>query len=133
METTKVGDKYRGLYVYFGAHLSCHKARIKFFVLLITALCKMQTVCFERLSEGMDSPAQISSCLRRIQRFFADFVIEKDKIAAVLFSLLPCKSNLMISIDRTNWSRLGGSKTDINIFMLSVCYEGIAFPLLWKM
>jgi hypothetical protein len=130
MRTTKVGDKYRALAVYFSIHLGWHKARIKFFVLLITALCKMQTVCFERLAEGMDSNAQISSCLRRIQRFFADFTIDKDKIAAVLFSLLPCKSNLLISIDRTNWQF---GKTDINIFMLSVCYEGIAFPLLWKM
>ena len=130
METTKVGDKYSALNVYFSTHLGWHKARIKFFVLLITALCKMQTVCFERLSEGMDSDAQVSSCLRRIQRFFADFVIDKDKIAAVLFSLLPCKSNLIISMDRTNWQF---GKTDINIFMLSVCYDGIAFPVLWKM
>jgi Transposase DDE domain len=130
MATTKVDDKYSALCVYFSAHLGWHKARIKFFVLLITALCKMQTVCFERLSEGMDSDAQVSSCLRRIQRFFADFSIDNDKIAAVLFSLLPCKSNLMISIDRTNWQF---GTTDINIFMLSVCYDGIAFPVLWKM
>ncbi len=64
METTKVGDKYSALFLYFSEHLQWHKARIKFFVLLITALCKMQTVCFERLAEGMDSSAQISSCLR---------------------------------------------------------------------
>ena len=130
METTKVGDKYSALVVYFNAYLGWHKARIKFFVLLVIALCKMQTVCFERLSEAMDSDAKISSCLRRIQRFFADFSIDKDKIAAVLFSLLPCKSNLVISIDRTNWQF---GKTDINIFMLSVCYDGVAFPVLWKM
>ena len=130
METTKVGDKYNVLSVYFSSHLPWHKARIKFFVLLITALCKMQTIWFERLAEGMDSTAQISPCLRRIQRFFADFSIGNDKIASVLFSLLPCKTNLVISIDRTNWQF---GKTDINIFMLSVCYDGIAFPLLWKM
>jgi hypothetical protein len=71
-----------------------------------------------------------ASAGRQVQRFFADFSIDKDKIAAVLFSLLPCQYNLMISIDRTNWSRLGGRKADINIFVLSLCYEGIAFPLL---
>ena len=130
METTKVDDKYRALSAYFSEHLQWHKARIKFFVLIITGLCKTQTVCFERLAEGMDSNAQISSCLRRIQRFFAEFSIVNDKIASVLFSLLPCKSNLVISIDRTNWQF---GKTDINVFMLSVCYEGIAFPVLWKM
>jgi hypothetical protein len=130
METTKAGDKYSALADYFSAHLPWHKARIKFFVLLITALCKMQTVCFERLAEGMDSNAQISSCLRRIQRFFAKFSVDNNKIASILFSLLPCKSNLNISIDRTNWQF---GTTDINIFMLSVCYDGIAFPILWKM
>src|SRR3954447_17270490 len=130
METTKVCDKYSVLCDYFSTQLSWHRARIKFFVLLIIALCKMQTVCFERLAEAMDSHAQISWCLRRIQRFFADFTIDKDPIARLLFSVLPCKSNLIISIDRTNWQF---GKTDINIFMLSICYEGIAFPLLWKL
>jgi len=130
METTKGKDKYSELSLYFSAHFQWHQACIKFFVLLITALCKMQTVCFERLAEGMDSNAQISSCLRRIQRFFAEFVIDNSRIASVLFSLLPCKTNLVISIDRTNWQF---GKTDINIFMLSVCYDGIAFPVLWKM
>ena len=86
METTKVEDKYSSLNVYFSEHFQWHRARIKFFVLLITALCKMQTVCFERLAEGMDSNANMSSCLRRIQRFFAEFVIDKSRIASVLFS-----------------------------------------------
>jgi hypothetical protein len=130
MKTTKAEDKYSALSDYFSKQLHWHRARIKFFVLLLTALCKMQTVCFERLAEGMDSPAQISSSLRRIQRFFAAFSIDKDSIARLLFSLLPCQSKLIISIDRTNWQF---GKTDINIFMLSVCYQGIAFPLLWKM
>ena len=130
MKTTKAADKYSVLYDYFSTQLGWHRARIKFLVLLITALCKMQSVGFEQLAAAMDSPAQISSSVRRIQRFFAAFTIDKDPIARLLFSLLPCKSNLMISIDRTNWQF---GKTDINIFMLSVCYDGIAFPLLWKL
>jgi hypothetical protein len=130
METTKVCDKYSVLFNYFSTQLGWHRARIKFFVLLITALCKLQTVCFEQLAAGIDSPAQISSSLRRIQRFFAAFIIDKDPIARLLFSLLPCQSNLLISLDRTNWQF---GKTDINILMLSICYQGIAFPLLWRM
>src|SRR3982751_5606637 len=130
METTKVLDKYSALFDYFSTQLGWHRARIKFFVLLIIALCKLQTVCFEQLAAGIDSPAQISSSLRRIQRFFAAFTIDKDLIARLLFSLLPTQSNLMISIDRTNWQF---GKTDLNIFMLSVCYQGIAFPLLWQL
>src|SRR3982751_4662447 len=130
METTKVLDKYSALCDYFSTQLGWHGARIKFFVLLLIALCKLQTVCFEQLAAAIDSAAQISSPPRRIQRFFAAFTIDKDPIAGLLFSVLPCKSNLIISIDRTNWQF---GKTDINIFMLSVCYDGIAFPLLWKL
>jgi hypothetical protein len=130
MKTTKAADKYSALCDYFSTQLGWHRARIKFLVLLITALCKVQSVCFEQLAAAMDSAAQISSSVRRIQRFFAAFTIDKDLIARLLFSLLPCQSNLIISIDRTNWQF---GKTDINIFMLSICYEGIAFPLLWKL
>lgn len=130
MQTIKAQDKYKELQEYFAKHLNWHKGRLKFFVLLITALCKMQTVSFERLATAMDSKALISSCLRRIQRFFASFVMDADVIALLLFSLLPRKTNLLISIDRTNWQF---GKTNINIFMLSICYEGIAFPLLWQL
>ena len=130
MKTTKVCDKYNARSDYFSKQLPWHRARIKFLVLLITALCKVQGVCFEQLATAMDSDARISSSVRRIQRFFAAFTIDKDPIARLLFSLLPCQSNLIISIDRTNWQF---GKTDINIFMLSVCYDGIAFPLLWKL
>jgi hypothetical protein len=40
-------------------------ARIKFFGLFISALCKVQTVCFEKLA----SSVKAESSLRRIQRF----------------------------------------------------------------
>ena len=130
MDTTGAQHKFSSLAHLFNQYFSWHKARINFLILFITALCKRQTVNFERLAEAMDSPAQVTSCLRRIQRFFAAFTIDKDKLATLLFSLLPRKTNLTLSIDRTNWQF---GKTDINIFMLSVCYEGIAFPLLWQM
>src|SRR5215213_1910450 len=120
METIKALDKYSPLFDYFSTHLPWHKAHVKFFVLLITALCKMQTVCFERLAEGLDSDAKIPSCLRRIQRFFAAFAMDNELIASLLFFLLPQKANLLLSVDRTNWQF---GKTDINLLMLSVCYE----------
>lgn len=46
-------------------------AHIKLISLFIVALCKAKTVCFSLLSTVFDSPAKSSSCLRRIQRFFA--------------------------------------------------------------
>ena len=93
----------------------------------------MQSVCFERLAEGMDSEAQISSCLRRIQRFFASFVIDND--CSHYFVFPSASKNQAVGQHRPHQlvSPEARGKTDINVFMLSVCYEGIAFPLLWKM
>ncbi len=45
----------------------------------------------------------------------------------MVFSLLPEKENLSLCIDRTNW-KLG--QADINILMLGITYQGVAFPLL---
>ena len=128
--TTKAESKYRLLELQLNSHLNWHKARIKFLVLMIVALCKVKTVCFELMSEALDSEAKINSRHRRIQRFFAGFLVDKDLVSKLLFSLLPHQTNLTISIDRTNW-KFG--KTDINIFMLSVCFEGMAMPVMWMM
>ena len=56
-------------------------AHIKLISLFIVALCKAKTVCFSLLSTVFDSPAKSSSCLRRIQRFFAEFDLDRDLIA----------------------------------------------------
>jgi hypothetical protein len=93
-------------------------------------LCKVQTVGFEKLANAFDSKALPESSLRRIQRFIANFVLESDLVAKLIFGLLPQKENLKLSIDRTNW-KFG--KTDINIFMLGVTYKGVAFPLMFTM
>ncbi|ALO17440.1 Transposase [Salinivirga cyanobacteriivorans] len=91
---------------------------------------KQETVGFEKLANAFDSNAKSTSSLRRIQRFIASYALDADLIAKFIFSLLPNKKDLKLSIDRTNW-KFG--QTDINIFMLGVVYKGVAFPLLFKM
>ena len=105
-------------------------ARIKLIVLFISALCKVQSVTFEKLANAFDSPAQADSSLRRIQRFIANYSLEADLIAKFVFALLPNHDKIKLTIDRTNW-KFG--QTDINIFMLGVVYNGVAFPLLFSM
>ena len=109
---------------------SINLARIKFISMFICALCKVQTVGFEKLANAFDSTADSCSSLRRIQRFIAEYSLNSELVAQLIFNLLPEKKNLCLSIDRTNW-KFG--TTDINIFMLGICYNGIAFPLLFSM
>lgn len=105
-------------------------AHIKLISLFIMALCKAKTVCFSLLATAFDSPAKSDSCLRRIQRFFSEHPLHPDLIARVIFRLLPMKGPLTLAIDRTNW-KFGS--IDINIFMLAVVHDGVAYPLLFIM
>lgn len=113
---------------HFGGKIN--QARIKLMSLFVISLCKVQTVNFERLASGFESSTSPASSLRRIQRFIAEFNLDRDLIARFIFALLPEKENLCLSIDRSNW-KFG--RFDINIFMLGVCYKGLAFPLLFTM
>jgi len=129
-KNTKVADKYNELTTLFKDKTGWNKARVRFFVLFICSMCKLQTVSFVKLSQGFEGEALQESNLRRIQRFFAGFVIDNYLIANIVFSLLPHKPPYKLSLDRTNW-KFG--KTDINILMLSICYKGVALPILWTL
>jgi len=105
-------------------------ARIKFFGLFICALCKVQTVCFEKLAVGFDADVKVDSSLRRIQRFMSEYLLDTDLIARFVFALLPHKPPYRLALDRTNW-KFG--TTDINILVLAIVYQGLAIPILYTM
>ena len=105
-------------------------ARIKLMAYLLHALCIVQTVSLHKLADAMPTSVEKDSNLRRLQRFFAKYVLDLDIIARMIFSMLPVKTGLVLGIDRTNW-KFGES--DINILMLGVTYKGIAFPLMFSL
>ena len=74
-------------------------SRLKFICMFVFALCKVQTVGFEKLANAFDSKAQAESSLRRVQRFIAKFLLDSDLVAKLIFGLLPHKENLKLSID----------------------------------
>lgn len=127
---TKVDHKTNQLVAIFSEKIGWNFTRVKFLVALISTLCKLQTVCFTKLAQGLEGKVKTESNLRRIQRFFAEFIIDEDQVAKLIFSLLPSEPPYRLSLDRTNW-KFG--KTDINILMISICYHGVAIPLLWSM
>ena len=105
-------------------------ARIKFFGLFICALCKVQTVCFEKLATAFENEAAYGSSLRRIQRFMAGYVLDTDLIARLIFKMLPHQPPYRLAMDRTNW-KFG--RTNINVLTLAIVYQGVAFPILISM
>ena len=105
-------------------------ARIKFFGLFLCALCKVQTICFEKLATAFESEAKSESSLRRIQRFMANYLLDTDLIARIIFKILPHQPPYRLAMDRTNW-KFG--ETNINVLTLAIVYQGIAFPILMLM
>jgi hypothetical protein len=126
----KVDFKSNELISIFKEKTQWNLARVKFLTAFICALCKLQTVSYVKLAQDLSTTAKFESKLRRIQRFFAEFVVDQDLIARIVFSMLPGKAPFRLSLDRTNW-KFGS--TNINILTLSVCYEGVGIPLIWTM
>jgi hypothetical protein len=114
-----------------GQQLDWHKSRLDFFAKALIGLFICKTINFQEIAVSMPDEAEIASRYKRIYRFFAHFHIDFEVIARWLFKLFFSPTDkFYISIDRTNWFF---GKAKINIFMLSICYEGIAIPLFWQL
>lgn len=102
---TKVSPKSNDLADILASHFQkdMNLARIKFIAQLIIALCKVQSVCFEKLAVAFETDAQSRSNLRRIQRFMADYMLDCDLIARMIFKLLPHDPPYVLTMDITNW------------------------------
>ena len=129
---SKVSSEDTTLFSVLKEHFNGHfnKARIKLISMFILSLVKVQTVNFNRLAVSFDTSSKSDSSLRRIQRFFASFKVDIYLVSKILYALIPKEAKHGLTMDRTNW-KVG--ETDINILVIGVVYEGIAFPILFKM
>ena len=109
---------------------SMNLARIKALSMMVCALCKAQRVTYTKLASAFDSKASSGSSLRRIQRHIAECEICTDLIARLILKLIPVQGPYNLTLDRTNWKF---SDTNINILTLGVIYDGMAFPVVFKM
>lgn len=134
MKDTKIKDKGKAselisiLQAHFGKNINL--ARIKFIAMFLCALCKAQTVNYEKIATLFGGKADRASSHRRIQRFMANYNLCSSMVARLIVSLLPAKPPYTLSMDRTNW-KFG--EVNINILVLAICYEGMAFPVLYTL
>lgn len=105
-------------------------AQIKFFSLFISALYKVQIVCFEKLTGSFNSDVKMDLSLRRIQQFMLEYVLDTNPITSFWFLILPHKPPYRLALVRTNWKF--GTKS-INVLVLAIVYKGVTFPLLFLM
>lgn len=109
-------------------NVSWNKARINFLAKFTLALVQVKTISLAQISSVMSGRAKQDSHYKRCQRFLRGFAVPFAEIASLVIKLLGIPQPFILSIDRTDWY-LGA--TPLNVFMLSVVFKGVAFPLLW--
>lgn len=108
-----------------------NKARMMIFVSMLLALVTTRTVNLTKMVCAISGNANLTSRYRRLQRFFAEFVIDLDMIAGFIVRLFFISGgDWYLAIDRTNWK---WGKKDINILALAIVYKGIAIPIYWEL
>jgi len=108
-----------------------NRARINFLSNFLVALVKVRTVNLVEIATAFSGRAKKDSKYRRIKRFFQSFEIDAFTIACLVTQLLPIQeATWVLVMDRTNW-KLG--KETINVLMLGIAQQGIAFPLFWML
>lgn len=110
--------------------LGWHGARITFLALFLVALFRVKTVNLTELATAFPNLAKAESNYKRMQRFLRSFELDYDQIAQLVVRLMDIPKPWVLSVDRTTWE-FGG--VTINILMLGVVHQGVAFPLFWHL
>ncbi|MCB0605449.1 MAG: IS4 family transposase [Saprospiraceae bacterium] len=112
---------------YFG----WNKARMSCFAKMLIALMVTRSINLNKIACFFTSEAQILSRYRRLQRFFAEFTIDYDRVAGFIFRLFFVDNGQwFLTMDRTNWK---WGKLDINILTLGIAFKGTAIPIYWTL
>jgi len=109
--------------------LDWNKARLDCLVQILQALFQVITVNLTQIASAFQTDVKVTSCDRRICRFFTTFSFDMSTIVLIVLKLFPLNEKYLLILDRTNWK---WEKTPINILMLSVAYKGISIPLFWS-
>jgi hypothetical protein len=111
-------------------HLGWHGARVTFLALFLIALFRVKTVNLTELASAFMGKAKSASNYKRLQHFLKEFELDYYTLARFVVKLMDIPQPWVLSIDRTTWEF---GDTVINILMLGVVHNGVAFPLLWWM
>lgn len=110
---------------FFDMHLS----RLKCLCNMVTGLIQLRSVNLPSLSLCFIGKADSSSSFRRMQRLLAEICFPFDLLSCFIWDHFQGVEPCILALDRTNW-KFG--RVNINILMLSICRDGFAVPLMWK-
>lgn len=110
------------------ARTGWNRARVRFLARFLVALFAVKTVCLTQLACAFPGAARTGSHYKRLQRFLRGFDLDAGATARLIASLVSVDGSWVLALDRTNW-KLG--KAELNLLVLALVYEGVAFPLFW--
>ena len=108
--------------------LGWNRARLKLMARLMRALPIQATTNLAELALVMKPQVETESTYRRLQRFFAGFAVGYKALGQFLLGLVPTDPPYVAAQGRTEWHF---GQTAVNVLMIGVAYNGIAFPIAW--
>lgn len=111
-----------------------NRARVKLLARFLTALLVCRSVCLSKVANVLAGEAKTASHYKRLQRFLRGFDLDRIALARIMIGWLYAQTGLkapyILSLDRTNW-KFGC--VEINILMLAIAHNKIAFPVVWML
>lgn len=99
--------------------------------IILVGIIKSASLSLPQIALNVDNQTHQNSKYKKIQRFVHKFKPNfQFYIVFVWKQFVLDKDKVVLSMDRTNW-KLGA--VDINFLVLSLCYQGVAIPLVWKL
>jgi hypothetical protein len=122
-------DVTAALRLSLSGHLSLRKSRLESFCVLVVGVLLSRTVNLSHLACMFPTRAAIASNDRRLQRFFAQVILDGSQLARVIVRIAALGSGpWLLALDRTCWTF---GRHDVNVLMLAIIRNGIAIPVMW--
>src|SRR4051794_5312112 len=122
-------DIIAALRLSLSGHLSLRKSRLESFCVLVVGVLLSRTVNLSHLACLFPTQAAIASNDRRLQRFFAQVILDGSQLARVMVRIAGLGPGpWLLALDRTCWTF---GRHDVNVLMLAIIRNGIAIPVMW--
>ena len=109
-------------------HFTGNRSRIECMAAIILGMLSAGTVNLAEITTFVHGTLLHESMYKRIQGFFTEFALSLNEVAAFVLLILPLKGDFRLVFDRTNWQF---GKSDINYFVLAICYKNVSIPIFW--
>lgn len=103
-----------------------NKSRSEFLALSVFGLLCARNVQQHQIASHIEGVAEEESKVRRLQHFLANYELDYELVMALVLLLLPSKSKVTLSMDRTEWE-FGGQNH--NVLVISIYTHGVGFPI----